>query len=328
MQEETLTQEEKLTPKEGEVFDLIIIGAGPAGMSAAVCAGRANLKTLVIEKALPGGQISTAFHIDNQLGFPGGILGDDLAKLMEDHIFNYNIFYSCEKVEDVSDLKNGNKLVSTDLNHSYEAKKIIIAVGLDPKKMNSSFENKFIGRGISYFARCDGESYIGKNVAVIGGGNCACYAADYLAQFADQVYLIHRSDQIKAVESLKLKIAENSKITIMWDSDLTEVFGIDKVEKAKITNILNGQYTWIDVKGIFIYVGRIPTKDIINLDLDTDEKGYLITDEYMRTNVKGIYAAGDIRAKQIRQIPTAISDGMIAAINIGKELQDRPLTNN
>lgn len=322
MIEETVLETQKHIPNQNEVFDLIIIGSGPAGMSAAICAGRADLKTLIIEKALPGGQVSTSFNVDNCLGFPGGILGEELALRMEEHLFNYNIYYSCESVETISDPYSSIKTVRTDLDHVYRTKTIILAIGLDPQKLNASFESQFLGRGISYFAKCDADYYKGKDIAVIGGGNCACYAADYLSQFANNLYLIHRSDSLKSVKTLKEKVMGNPKISIMWHSEVTDVFGIDKVEKIKVTNITNDQYTWIDVKAIFIYSGRIPPKNLFGLDINRDEKGYIITDEYMRTNLPGIFAAGDIRSKQIRQIPTAISDGMVAGVNIGKELKD------
>jgi len=155
---------------------------------------------------------------------------------------------------------------------------------------------------------------------VIGGGNCACYAAEYLAQFVKKLYIIHRSDYIKAVKTLKEKIMNNSIIDVLWNTELVDVFGVDHVEKIKLLNISTTQTTWLDVKAIFVYVGRIPPRDLISVDIELDEKGYIITDEYMRTNIPGVYAAGDIRSKQIRQIATAISDGMIAAINVDRDI--------
>ncbi len=316
----TELQPNRLVPKSGDVFDVIIIGAGPAGMSAALGAGRARLKTLIIDKALPGGQTTTACNIYNYLGFPGGILGADLAKKMEDHLFEYGIYHTCESVDTINDIYEKEKVVRTDLNNLYRTKGIIISVGLEPKKLNMPFERQFLGRGISYCAQCDAANYAGKVVAVIGGGNCACYAADYLSQFAKKIYMIHQKDHLRAVMTLKEKIFNNPIINLMWDSQVTEVFGIDKVEKIKVVNMLNDQYTWLDVNAIFIYAGRIPPVEILNLNLKRDEGGFIITDEYMRTNIPGVYAAGDVRSKQIRQIPTAVSDGMIAAINVERDL--------
>jgi thioredoxin reductase (NADPH) len=320
MQEQTLIEKHQLKPHDGESFDVIVIGAGPAGMSAAICAGRSKLKVLMIERALAGGQASTGYKVSNYLGFPHGILGDNLSMLMEKHVEDFPIFYSRELAEDIMSGQNDEKIVRTDMGSFYKTKAVIIATGLDPKKLNSEFETKFLGRGISYYAQGDAAFYQGTDVAVIGGGNCACYAADYLSEHVRHLYLVHRSDSLKAVKVLKEKILNNPKITIIWHSDLVDAFGIDKLEKIRLRNTLTLQQTWLDVKAIFVYVGRIPSPTILSLSLNTDENGYIITDEYMRTSVKGIYAAGDIRAKQIRQIATAVSDGMIAAINVERDL--------
>ena len=320
MIEETLVEKQPLKPQQEDIFDIIIIGAGAAGITAAISAARANLKILIIEKALPGGQVSTAYKITNMPGYSSGVFGDDLAVSMEKHLNDYDFYYTCESATDIAN-KREFKVVRTDLGSDYRGKSVLIAPGLEPKQLNTDFEKHFIGRGISYYAQGDVENYKDTDVAVIGGGNCACYAADYLSNFVNKLYLIHRSDNIKAVKKLKNKILDNPKIDIIWDSDLEDVFGIDKIEKIKIKNVINDTHTWIDVKGVFVYVGRKPPSTILNVDIDTDSDGFIVTDEYMRTNIKGIYAAGDIRVKQIRQIATAVSDGMIAAINIERDLQ-------
>ncbi len=303
-----------------DYFDVIIVGSGPGGMSAALCASRAKLSVLIIDRNLPGGQTATAYKISNYLGFPTGILGSDLSIKMEDHLNDYGVSYSCETVEDVSDIEDGLKLVKTDLSKHYKTKGVVLALGLEPKPLETNFERQFLGRGISYYAQSDIEYYRDKDVAVIGGGNCACYAADYLSQYVNKLYLIHRSDYLKAVRNLKQKVMTNENISVIWNTVPVDAFGIDKLEKIKLSNVTTDQETWLDVKGVFIYVGRIPPNEILNLNLNLDEKGYIITDEFMRTNIPGIYAAGDIRSKQIRQIPTAVSDGMIAAINLDKDL--------
>ncbi len=319
---ETQVEREKYRPKNYEDFDLVVIGAGPGGMSAALCACRANLKTLVIERAVPGGQASTAYVIDNFLGFPGGVFGDDLGKRMEAHLDGHACYYTFETVEDITaDSDRNLKLVRTNMGHTYQARAVIIAVGLEPKRLGEPFEGKFLGRGISYYAQGDASYYQGKDVAVIGGGNCACYAAEYLSQYVNHLVLIHQSDSIKAVKTLKEKIMNNPKIQIIWDSKLEDVFGIDKVEKIKITHRVTQQHTWIDVKGVFIYVGRIPPHEILDFRFELDKKGFIVTDDCMRTSVPGIYAVGDIRSKQVRQIATAVSDGMIAAVNVERDLQ-------
>lgn len=318
--EEQLKKNMSISPENGEEFDIIVIGAGPAGMSTAMCARRGGLKTLLIEQALPGGQASTAYHIDNYLGSTPGVLGEDLGRTMEKQVSEYEHYYSCEMVEDIIEFKNNVKLIKTELNNEYRAKAIVIATGLQPKTLEADFEKSFLGRGVSYYAQCDIDMYRDADVAVIGGGNCACYAAEFLSKHVNKLYLIHKSDHVKAVQKLREKILNNPKIHCLWNSDLSDIFGIDKVEKIKIKNTLSDQYTWINVKGVFIYVGRVPSNQVFHIGIKTDEEGFIITDEYMRTNIPGIYAVGDIRSKQIRQISTAVSDGMIAAINIERDL--------
>lgn len=318
--EKTLPESKMISPQLNDLFDIIIIGAGPAGMSAALSAGRAKLKILLIEKSLPGGETSAAFMVDNYLGYPGSILGVHLTQRMEEHLSYFDIHYSCEKVEDIRVAVSGEKIIKTDLENTYRGKTVIITTGVESKKLDGDFATRFLGRGISYCAPCDGELYSDKIVAVLGGGNCACYAADYLSSYAEKVYLIHSSGDLKAVKIVKERVLNNPIISIMWNSRLVDIFGVDYVEKAKIINNLTNQHTWIDVRGVFVYISRTPSQQIFHVDLKLDEHGYIITDEYMRTNLKGIYAAGDIRSKQIRQIATAVSDGLIAAINAEREL--------
>lgn len=319
-QEETLTKVKRYTPQDNEGFDLVIVGAGPAGMSAGVCAARADLKVLIIEKALPGGEASIAYKIENYMGFPGGILGEDLAKRMEDQLLEFPVYLTRETVVDILGVTRPEKQVVTDMGHHYRTKAVIFAMGLEPKVLGMDFETQFMGRGVSYYAQCDVESYRGKDVMVVGGGNCAAYAADFLAQHVNRVYMVHHSDHLRAVQRLKDSVTQNPKIDVMWDSRVSEVFGIDKVEKAKVEHTSNGQHTWVDVSIIYVYAGRIPPQNIVSVEVDVDEKGFIVTDEFMRTNIPGIYAAGDVRSKQIRQIATAVSDGMIAAINAQRDV--------
>ena len=316
----TQASPQRKTPENNELFDLIVVGAGPSGMSAAICASRADLKTLVIEKTMPGGETSTACRIDNFIGQPAnGILGEDLGRVMEEQLFSHDIFYTCETVIDFKNISGPVKTITTSLGNEFRASTVILAIGLEPKQLNADFENRFLGFGVSYYAKSDPNAYKNKNVVVIGGGNCACYAADYLSDFANHVYMVHTFDQLRAVKKLKQKIESNPNITLMWNSKVTELFGVDHVERVKTENMLNGQSTWLDAQGVFIYIGRCPPQDIVRFDIELDEKGHVITDEYMRTNISGVYAAGDIRSKQVHQIAPAVSDGMIAAINVERD---------
>jgi thioredoxin reductase (NADPH) len=318
---ETALEPVRLIPKHLEEFDLVIVGAGPAGSSAAICAARAKLKILILERAVIGGQAGMSYHVENLLGYQEGVLGENLARTIEKQVMTHECYVSFETVEQiVADNTMAPKAVHTNTGNIYYAKAVILANGLEPQKLDKPFENSFFGRGISYYAQGDAAFYANKAVAVIGGGNCACYAADYLSGFVEHLYLIHHSNTVKAVKTLKEKILNNPKIQCIWDSRLEDVFGIDKVEKIKVMNSMTGQHTWLDVKGVFLYVGRIPPKDFAVEGLRTDEKGFVITDECMRSNIKGVYAVGDIRSKQIRQIATAVSDGMIAAVNVERDL--------
>ncbi len=324
MNAQAIPESQKLqTPLQDEIFDVVIVGAGPAGMSAALCAARAHLNILLIERALPGGQAATSYKIYNYLGFPSGILSTDLAARMEQHLLEYSIHQTRELVEEVVNIREPIKQIKTNFGNVYKTRCIIIASGLEPKPLRAAFEQKFIGRGISYYAQGDMESYRDQDVVVIGGGNCACYAAEYLAQVVNKVTIVHQHDYLRAVDSLKTKIEKMPNIDIMWNSSVEDVFGIDHVAKVKVVNRVTGQYIWLDSRAIFIYTGRIPPAEHLHPDIQTDEAGFIVTDEYMRTNLPGVYAAGDIRVKQIRQIATAVSDGMVAAINVGRDIQKR-----
>ena len=237
--EEQLKKNMSISPENGEEFDIIVIGAGPAGMSTAMCARRGGLKTLLIEQALPGGHASTAYHIDNYLGSTTGVLGEDLGRTMEEQVSEYEHYYSCEMVEDIIEFKDNVKLIKTELNNEYRAKAIVIATGLQPKTLDADFEKVF-GRGVSYYAQCDVDMYKDADVAVIGV-EIVCYAAEFYQ--TNKLYLIHKSDHVKAVQKLREKILNNPKIHCLRNSDLSDIFGIDKVEKIKIKNTLSDQYT-------------------------------------------------------------------------------------
>ena len=323
MIEETMPSPAKEIQKAEKCYDIVIVGAGPAGMSAAICAARAGLSILLIDQVAMGGEVGLSYKIDNFLGFPGGILGNDLSETMQQQIIDNKIDVVYETVEDILSPHAKVKVIKTDSQNIYKTKTIILALGLEPKKVNKDYEKQFFGRGVSYYAQCDAEFYKDKTVAVLGGGNCACYAANYIAEHVEKLYIIHKSNSLKAVKTLKDKVLTNPKIVPVWNSDVTEVFGIDRVEKIKVDNLETNQHTWIDVKCLFLYVGRIPSVNPVSLEINTDENRFIVTDEYMQTNINGIYAAGDIRSKQIRQIATAVSDGMIASINAGRYIENQ-----
>jgi len=283
-------------------YDIIIIGAGPAGLTAAVYAARAGQNILILESVVPGGQIISTDMIDN---FPGmkGISGYDLVEKMLAHAKSYDVEIRNESVTAV----NINKEVTTS-QAVYKAKAIIIAAGAVRRTLGIDDEVKFIGRGISYCAVCDGNFYRKKDVAVVGGGYTAVEDAAYLAKICNKVYIIHRRDEFRArgVDVDHLKSFGN--VEFIMNSTVTAINGDKKVSSVTINN-----NTTIDVSGVFIAVGTVPASDFIPAEINRDDNNYIITDENMMTNIDGIFAAGDIRRSPLKQIITAASDGAIAA---------------
>ncbi len=313
----------KLAPKTAAVikegmspFELIIIGGGPAGLTAGIYAKRAAIDALLIEKALPGGLITTTDLVENYPGFPEGITGTELGKKLEDQARKYGLDIVFGKVIKL-EVKNSIKMVHTE-EHSYSGKAVIIASGSEPKKLGVPGEESFIGRGVSYCATCDGPFYKDKNVAVIGGGNGALEEAIFLTKFAKLVTVIHRRDALRADNVLQKKAASNPKIFFKLHTAVEEIKGDDKVRSLKLTDTSSGKKSSINVDGIFIYAGLNPNTDFVKDLIKLDENGHIITDEKLKTNIDGIFAAGDVRKKTLRQVVTSVADGAIA-VNSVKE---------
>lgn len=289
------------------MYDIIIIGAGPAGLTAAIYARRGGKSVLVLEKAACGGQIISTLDIENYPAEPK-ISGVDLAKKMYNQAKELGAEFEYEKVEEIID-RGETKIVKTE-DDEYEAKAVIIATGSDNRHLGLENEDKLTGRGVSYCATCDGALYKGKTVAVAGGGSGALYEAEYLADVVEKVYLIHRRDEFRGEEKLVEELKEKGNVEFILNSNVTKLNGEDKLESIEI----NHEKT-IDVNCLFVAIGRVPSniefKDLVNLD----EKGYIEASEDCKTNVAGIFVAGDNRTKQTRQIVTATADGAIAASN-------------
>ncbi|MCA6070850.1 MAG: thioredoxin-disulfide reductase [Endomicrobium sp.] len=292
-------------------YDVIIIGGGPSGLSAAIYASRARLKTLLIEKNGCGGQMTITDSLENYPGFNGGINGFDLAIKLETQArdFGTEIMY-----DEVTSIENGVVKKVITVNAAYETKTIIVAAGTGVKKMNIPGEEKFIGRGVSFCATCDAPFYKDKNVAVIGGGDSAIQEALYLSKFAKNVTVAHRRDALRAAKILQEKMASHDNISVIYDSVPKEIFGKDSLEKIKITNIKTEEDKDLQVDGVFVFIGLIPNTLFLS-NLTLDKNGYVITDENMNTSIPGIFACGDIRKKQLRQVVTAASDGAQAAVS-------------
>jgi len=293
-------------------FDVIIIGAGPAGLTAALYLGRANLKTLILESTGIGGQLNYSYEVDNYPGFFGK--GVELAEKMREQAMKFSSVFSSEKVLSIGVLDDGTKFVKTRKNE-YRAKSVIIATGASPRPLDVEGEKEFVGRGVSYCATCDGAFFKDKNVAVVGGGNTAFQDALYLSKFCHSVFLIHRRGTFRASAFLVDKV-KNSKILVRTNEVVEKIEGKDMVTSVVLKNSLTEKSTVLDTSALFIAVGRIPNSDLTKGLLNLDENGYIITDEHMRTNIDGIYAVGDIRKTPLRQIITAAADGAVAADDI------------
>lgn len=291
-------------------YDCIIIGAGPAGMTAALYAARANLKTLLLERGIPGGQMNNTAEVENYPGFDS-ILGPDLALKMYDGINQFGVEHGYGNVVEVKDHKDYKEVITDDA--SYEAKVVIIATGCEHRNLEVPGEAEYSGRGVSYCAVCDGAFFRNKKLIVVGGGDSAVEEAIYLTQFADEVKIVHRRDALRAQKIIQDRAFANEKISFIWDSVVEEIKGDDqKVTGVQIKNVKTGETYEEAADGVFIYIGLIPlTQAFTSLGI-TDDAGWIVTDERMQTKIPGLLACGDARQKHLRQITTAVGDGGIA----------------
>lgn len=301
-------------------YDVVIIGGGPAGLSAGLYAGRANLKTAVIERGMPGGQASTTEMIENYPGFPGGIMGPELMMKMAEQTKNVGVEFITSNVEEIKADNSLYEIKTT--SDTISTKAIIFATGAEPRELGVNGERKNRGRGVSYCATCDGAFFRDRKVAVIGGGDAAVEEAMYLTKIVEKVYLIHRRDTLRATKVVQDRAFKNPKIDFIWDSGVNEILGENKVEAVLIENLKTSEKRSIAVDGVFIYVGNDPITDFFRDLINTDEKGYVITDEKMHTSARGIFAAGDLRQKSLRQVVTAVADGAIAATEAEKYISE------
>lgn len=298
------------------MFDVLIIGGGPAGLTAAIYTARGGLKTVVLEAMMPGGQIASTEKVDNYPGFPNGINGFELGNSFYQQALSQGAEFIFEQVVDMELDQKVKKIITTE--QTLEAKAVIVAAGSKPRPLGAPGEELFLGRGVSYCATCDGAFYKGKKVAVIGGGNSALEEGVYLTKFASQVYLIHRRKEFRAAFTAVQKAQNHDKVEIILDSVVEEISGEGKVEKLKLKNIQTGARQELAVDGVFIYVGTEPNTKFVSGYFQTDENGYIITDEQLKTNIPGVYAAGDIRSTPLRQVATAVGDGALAAVQVEK----------
>ena len=305
--------------KEVKNLDLVILGGGPAGLTAAIYASRAKLNMLLLENALLGGQVRNSFTIENYPGFRT-IEGTELADRMQEQAEAVGaVIDEFDTVINVN-LEENNNRVETE-QFIYKPKAIIISTGAMPKKLPLQNEAEFAGRGIHYCAVCDGAMYEGKVIGVVGGGNAALEEAVFLSKFADKVYIIRRHDYFNGERSTLEEVNNNSKIEILYNQNLVSVKGKEFVEEVVIKNTISGEQKAIRMNALFGYIGTEPKTKTFKKYINLTSKGYIITDERMRTNIPGVFAAGDVRDKEYRQITTAVSDGTIAALEVEKYIK-------
>jgi thioredoxin reductase (NADPH) len=302
-------------------YEVIIIGGGPAGLAAGLYTSRVGLKSLLLERGMPGGQMVNASLVENYPGFPEGIAGPELASLMHQHAVKYGLEVTTAEVKGISQ-GQPNYSVSTTENN-LEAPAVIVAAGSEYRKLGVPGEERLSGHGVSYCATCDGFFFRNREVAVVGGGDTAITDALELSQHASKVYIIHRRDQLRAGKALQERAFAHPKLEFIWDTVVEEVSGDNVLEELKLRQVKTGQQSSLKVNGVFVAVGLMPnSRSFFNI-LELDDAGYIVTDETMATSAPGIFAAGDIRRKSARQIAAAVGDGVTAAMSAFKYIQEQ-----
>ena len=309
------------------LYDVIILGAGPAGLSAGLYAGRSRLDTLIIEKGQAGGQIINTDEIEN---YPGQIVEGETGVSLVRRMYEQTEQFGAEHVRDTitnAEL-SGDIKVLTGEKDTYQAKNIIIATGAYARPIGCKGEQEYKGRGISYCATCDANFFTDLEVYVAGGGDAAVEEALYLTKFARKVTIIHRRDELRAAKSIQEKAFKNPKLFFMWDSVVEELEGDDILQAMYVKNVKTGEVTKVEADpedgmfGLFGFIGTVPNTKIFEGIIDMDERGYIKTDADMHTNIPGVYAAGDVRVKSLRQVVTAAADGAIAAVQVERSMSD------
>jgi len=303
--------------KTSPQYDVIIIGGGPAGLSAAIYASRDRLDTLLIEKGITGGMINEATQVDNFPGFPEGISGLDLTSKMYQQAQKYGLKDLNAEVTSI-EVKGKRDFIVRTNDGDYSARAVIIAGGSDKQKMDAPGEKEYTGRGVSYCATCDAPFYSNKVVAVVGGGNAALYEAMHLAGFASKVYIIHRREQLRATPVVQERATAEPKIEFLWNTVVAAVEGGDFVERLRLKNIVTGKDSELKLDGVFVSIGLKPNTEYLKGLVALDEAGMVMVNDRMETSVPGIFACGDIRHNSIRQTIAAAGDGAIAAVNAKK----------
>ncbi len=304
-------------------LDVIIIGAGPAGLCAAMYAGRGMLKSVVLERGIPGGELLNTDKVEDYPGFVS-ILGRDLAAKMTEHAQAFGADLRMENVEAVRREPDGTFRVETSSGAVFQAPTVIITAGGTPNKLNIPGELEYAGRGVSYCAVCDGAFFKNEVIAVVGGGDAAVEEADYLTRYASKVYLIHRRDSFRASKLLQERLFANPRIEVIWNTAVTEIKGdATGAKELLLASTADQSTSTLAATGVFIFIGFTPNSGLIKEHFDHDASGYIVTDDRMMTSIPGLFAAGDLRVQLTRQVTTAVGDATTAAIAVEKYLAER-----
>jgi thioredoxin reductase (NADPH) len=301
------------------MFDLIIVGGGPAGLTAGLYAARARLKCVLLERLAPGGQVLNTNHVENYPGFPDGVGGFELVDRMKTQAEKFGLPIRSDEVVRMELTGETKKVFLRD--ETLEATAVILSTGATWKKLGIEGEGSLSGKGVSYCATCDGPFFMDDDVAVIGGGDTAMEEALFLTRFASKIYVIHRREKLRATPLLQERALAEPKIQFLWNSVPVRILGRDGVEEIEVRNVNSGEILTRPVKGVFVFIGTLPNSALVEGQVELDDKGFIVTDQEMRTNVPGVFAAGDVRSKLFRQISTAVGEGAAASFSVEKYLE-------
>lgn len=302
-------------------YDVIILGSGPAGLTAAIYTSRSRLKTLVLAGNLPGGQLTTTTEVENFPGFPNGINGPQLMLNMREQASRFGAIILDDSAVQVDFKHRPFRILTSD--NEYESDAVIIATGASPRKLGVEGEDKFLGKGVSYCATCDGPFFKNQDLIVVGGGDSALEEAIYLTKFARSVQVIHRRDKLRASKILQERAFKNPKIQFRWNSVVKEIGGNNKVEYVIVNDLIKNSYERLECGGIFIAIGHEPNTSLFKGQLELDERGYIKVTDYTKTSIEGVFAAGDVHDSKYRQAITAAGFGCMAALDVVSYLQEK-----
>ncbi|UCF20361.1 MAG: thioredoxin-disulfide reductase [Gemmatimonadota bacterium] len=305
-----------------KAYELVIVGAGPAGLTAGLYARRSELNAVLLERGLPGGQLLNTDLIDDYPGLPE-VEGRELADRMARHAQKFGLPIDTVDVAGIKKMADGDFRIATNQGTVYRAPAVILTAGGTPNKLEVPGEDEYLGKGVSYCAICDGAFFKGETIAVAGGGDAAAEEADFLTRYVEKLYLIHRRDELRAARLLQKRVFENPKIEVIWDTVIEEVLGSARgMSQLRLRNVNSGEESLLDVSGLFVFIGFRPNTGLLEGHAEHDAGGYLITDRDMRTSIPGLFVAGDVRAQLTRQITTAVGDATTALIAAEKYLTE------